>query len=752
VAGLALVFLVAHLRALPQTLEGVDSINFALAVQSFDVAGHQPDPPGDPLYVGLARVSTAAVGTLKPGWDRDRRAAVGLAIPGVVAGTLALWVLTAFWIAIGLSPVLACLAAMVAVASPLFWFTAARPLNDAPGLVAALAVATCLIAGLRQIRDGAAGTPRVWIAGAFGAGLIGGLQSQTMWLTGLLLAWAIGELLARRRVRGVAAVLGAAAAGLICWVVPLLIVGGGLRGYLLALGGQGTQDLAGVEMLATSPTWAMLKLSLGRTFVDAWQAGALANIVLSLAAVGAGWLAVRRRRVLAAIVLTFWPYLVFHLMFHGTGTIRYDLPLVIPVAGLAVVGLSLVRIRLATVAASVIALASLVVVQPRLEAHATLGAPAFRGFQEMRQALDAETVPPVLLMQPQVWSGVRRTIDWYRPVWAIGDQSFAGDQEWLAVERQLLTGAQAHVWFLTDPARTDVQFLDRRSRRRRGRYELSPGIRELVGGARLDGFAWWDIRTPFWMLGRGWAVTPEVRGTAAADRTGPELQPAVAYLRRQPGPTRVMIGGRDLADVDWPAARVTVQLDGRAIGEWETGPDRPSFLEWLDVPDTSGPGPYARLTVGTQSATGDRSAPLVALEQFDAAPDTDFIAAMGAGFYELGEDPRTGRFWRWMADRAELDVQGVFADARLTIGGESPLNYFGRPPVVIVRAGDREIGRFRPAGDFLETLNVPVSALVASGGRLSIETDLSFVPAERGYSQDKRRLGLRLFQVQLDRE
>ena len=115
-----------------------------------------------------------------------------------------------------------------------------------------------------------------------------------MWLTGPLLGWIVGELLLRRRVRDALVLAGAAAAGALLWAVPLVVVTGGLSRYLESLTWQGTQDFAAIEMLATSPTWRLLRASLSRTFVGPWQAAALANVVLLLAIVGTVRL-VRRR-------------------------------------------------------------------------------------------------------------------------------------------------------------------------------------------------------------------------------------------------------------------------------------------------------------------------------------------------------------------------------------------------------------------------------------------------------------------------
>src|SRR6185295_18991520 len=60
------------------------------------------------------------------------------------------------------------------VTSPLYWFTAARPLSDMPGLAAALAV--------QALTLGATTTHGLCVA-AFSAGLATGIRSQVAWLT-----------------------------------------------------------------------------------------------------------------------------------------------------------------------------------------------------------------------------------------------------------------------------------------------------------------------------------------------------------------------------------------------------------------------------------------------------------------------------------------------------------------------------------------------------------------------------------------
>ena len=75
---LALVFLAFQLFYLPASLEDLDSINFALGVRHFDVAEHQPHPPGYPLFILAAKGAHALMGS----------EAHALAAVSVVAGAL----------------------------------------------------------------------------------------------------------------------------------------------------------------------------------------------------------------------------------------------------------------------------------------------------------------------------------------------------------------------------------------------------------------------------------------------------------------------------------------------------------------------------------------------------------------------------------------------------------------------------------------------------------------------------------------
>src|SRR5438105_9078789 len=83
----AAVFLWFHLRYLPESLEDLDSINFALGVRQFDVARHQPHPPGYPVFILIAK----AVHAITPS------EATALALVSVVGGALGVFALAALF-------------------------------------------------------------------------------------------------------------------------------------------------------------------------------------------------------------------------------------------------------------------------------------------------------------------------------------------------------------------------------------------------------------------------------------------------------------------------------------------------------------------------------------------------------------------------------------------------------------------------------------------------------------------------------
>ncbi|HEY1276502.1 MAG TPA: DUF2723 domain-containing protein, partial [Thermoleophilaceae bacterium] len=351
---LLLIFFAAHIALLPRTLEDIDSINFALGVRDFDVARHQPHPPGYPVFIALAKVSTAAFRAAA----LDAPAARGLAIWSAVGGTLALPMLLLLLRSLERREHLAWWAACAIGAAPLYWSTALRPLSDMTGFVFATAAQALLVFAiadrLSPPRDralpasslslGFMSPARAVILAGLLAGLGLGVRSQTGVLTFplLLVVLVVAGRIIPTGAR--AAALAAAAVGVLCWGIPLIVASGGLSSYLHALGAQAGQDFSGVVMLWTHRTPRVAEYALLNSFVWPWGRR-VGFTVCVLAAVGSVRLLWRSPRAWLVLVVSFGPYAVFHLLFHETETVRYALPLLPPIVYLAMAAVDVQRLR-----------------------------------------------------------------------------------------------------------------------------------------------------------------------------------------------------------------------------------------------------------------------------------------------------------------------------------------------------------------------------------------------------------------------
>lgn len=737
----ALAFLGAHVWFFPRSLGDIDTINFALGVEHFDVRQHRPHPPGYPVFVAMGKASTAALEALAPSWDRTERAAVGLATWGVAAGSIGVWIFTRFWLMLGWTPMAAWAAAALALASPLFWFTAARPLTDVVALVAAVAVQCGLLRAWRGVGADAS-SARIVVAGAAAAGLLIGLRTQTMWLTGPLLLVVVARDVHAGAWREAGRLLGAALAGVLVWAIPLVWTSGGLDAYLGALFIQGADDFRAVPMLATTPDAVLLGERLVSTFVAPWRVEWLGETVTLLAAVGAIATARRNGRALAIVLVAFVPYLIFHLLFQDVDTVRYALPIVVPVAGLAVHALSLLPQRAVPVLRILLVCAALVVAFPGLRRYHSDVPPTFLAFKEAAEAAAGAEVEPLVVTH----DGMRRVADWFRPEWPSLPAQRPNERVWLRLVDHFRRGATGPAWFLADRRRSHAVLFDHRSRRVVKEYLRDPAVRHFIGQTRQDEVRWWELRQPGWMLGQGWALSPDLGAIAFADGREPHQKPASGFLRRAPGPHRLMVGGRCLACTS--DGELVVDIDGVTIARWPIRPREPWFLLWIDVPGErlAGDGPYASLAVRVEPATGG-VAPRVELAQFDFAPADQIMAALSDGWHEAEADTETGQTWRWSGERATMTVYGMASGARLLVAGASTLRDFERASIVTVRANGVVVRQFEARADFSETIALPASSVDPS--IVTIETDQAFVPAERGQSADRRRLGLRLSRVDI---
>jgi hypothetical protein len=751
IAALSLVFLAAHLPFLPPTLEDIDSINFALGVADFDVARHQPHPPGYPAFIALGKVSTSVLRAAGVPSPEPR----GLAIWSAISGAALVCLLYGLFCALGrvepglqTSPV-AWWATVIAVTSPLFWFTALRPLSDMTGLAAA-AGSQALIVSVMTGRD----RPRALTWGAFLAGFAIGIRSQTFLLTLPLLSLAVAlpglGLRARDRIAAVAAV----SIGVLAWGIPLIAASGGLASYAAALGSQAGEDFSGVVMLWTTPNPRVTLDALMYSFLWPWGHPLAGGLVVGLATIGAARMLWKVPRTLAFLLVGFVPYAIFHLLFHETITVRYALPLVLPIAYLAVWSLAWVGGAVTAAGAAALVVWSLVVTVPATIWYGRHSSPAFFALAEAArtEVREAPAGPRVIGLH----AVARRAVDWlemaresplasgFRGTSPLRVLKGRHGHEWLALVEQWRSDPTSRIAFVADPRRTDLALFDPVSRRNPSVYRWGFVEPPFVGGTRPGDSDLYALAPPGWMLDRGWALTAEVAGATAKDGLGPHRAPSVAWIRARADAATLMIGGRHLGSPDDQAVRVGVSLNAAPLDTFEAKPGFFFRLVALPAGSLAGAG-YIPLEVKSGAADGSNRIIPVGLEQFDLqSPGTPMIG-LRKGWQESEYDPRTTRSWRWAAEKAMLWVRPVGRDVTLTLSGESPLRYYDSAPAVAVSVGGREIARFNPSADFTQEIVLPADALAAADGHVAIVSDKFFVPAERDGSPDKRHLALRIY-------
>ena len=741
--ALAALFLIAHLASLPPTLEDVDSINFALGVRDFDPFKHQPHPPGYPVFIALGKLSHAV-------WPSE---AGSLSIWGAVFGALAVFPLLALFRSLEALDRTAAdadrqrraaLATVVVIASPLFWFTALRPLSDMPGLGLALAAQACLASAFVRRRRADSADPeaigesgRLIVAGALIAGLAIGVRTQTIWLTLPLLA----AVLLDRAGRGAAgALLGSAmtfSIGVLAWAIPLLVASGGPSRYRAALAGQATEQFTGLDIFLSNPTPRRMALGIIASLVGPWAAPPLGWIVVAVAIVGFTLLVWRAPVAAALLLVAYVPYSIFHLVVQESYS-RYALPIVPAVAYLAVRALSAAGLKTAAVAGTAIAVASLIVTLPAARAYSQNESPVYAAIADLQRHIAG--APGSVVGTHQRFARALETRD--LGVKVLPAPPMRESTELMAYWRN---GGRAPVWYLADPARGDLDLIDPLSRHIQSHYGWSFPREKFISGVRPDTLDLVSIESPpGWFAEGGWHLTPETLNIS--EQQG--RSEGIAYIRNRPDAALLVLGGESTQTAGGKPARVSVAIGDRVIDESDVAAGARFFKRiFLDPGTLAGDGAFTRLTVSYKGNDGRPER--VRLTQLMVASPQAVFSIEHAGWNESEYSDQMQRRWRWTTNRAEIFVNSAGRDLTLTLAGESPLKYFDTAPHVIVRAGGQVLARSEPSNDFEMKVNVPAAALAASDGILTIETDQFFVPHDRSGSPDRRTLGLRIFELNI---
>jgi hypothetical protein len=224
---LAALTVVSRLPYRARMLYNWDSVQFALALNEYDVVKHQPHPPGYILYVALGRLVNY--------WLHDPTAAyvvLAVAFSGLTTFVVYYVARTVYDRATALAS-----ASLLAV-SPLFWFYGSVGLTYAGEALFACVVAYFSFRALKGSETDA------WLAAGY-LGLAGGLRQSSLVL--LFPLWLGSTIIGVRRARAVLVGLLLIVTAVIAWFLPMVWITGGLARYVAA-----SLDLAETVVKPTS--------------------------------------------------------------------------------------------------------------------------------------------------------------------------------------------------------------------------------------------------------------------------------------------------------------------------------------------------------------------------------------------------------------------------------------------------------------------------------------------------------------------
>jgi 4-amino-4-deoxy-L-arabinose transferase-like glycosyltransferase len=290
-----------------------DSVQFALAVERYDLAAHQPHPPGYPLYVALLELGSALGAA--PGTSMVVLSVLASGV-GACCATLLAAELGGEETA-GIAARLSGLAAGVLfLATPVLWFYGELP------LVYAVEGGLAVFLAWLVWRAHRGGTALVLLALAYA--LSGGVRPSTaVLLAPLVLLGAVRALAGGRTSRRtIAAAGGAMVLGVLVWAVPLVVLAGGLGEYR-RIAGEHFGSLLPQTSILHGAGWPALRHNLEVLVKWTLQGALLALIIVLFAGLSGGAAALVRglsRVASRSLFYVLWiaPPLLFFALFHVT--------------------------------------------------------------------------------------------------------------------------------------------------------------------------------------------------------------------------------------------------------------------------------------------------------------------------------------------------------------------------------------------------------------------------------------------------
>jgi hypothetical protein len=708
---LALFVAGSRLFFLPPTLEDIDSVNFALALEEFDPTLHQPQPPGYPVLVAFARLAHAVFAEPE----------VALSVVSALSQVALVPVLYGFFRFFCASPLTALLATALTLANPVLWMSGVRPMSDSLGLLVTFGALTLLLSAPRS--------RLAFLSGALLAGVAPGARLQSVLLCGpaLVRSW-----LARRTGR-----IGAAFAlvvGTLLWLVPVAVASGGLVPYWSAFHAT-MSEAASWEPLLRDPSLNRIVRTLVLGFFSPWGSRALGSVVLALATVGLVACAKRKPEKLRVALLVFAPYVLLHLLVQNVQAVRYSVLYLPLVSWLAVEGLvslaSFVKSRrelaLATGTACLF-LASAAVALPALLSYGASPSPIYAALDEADRI--AAPRDGFLLTGHYLFSRYYpdrpEDLELLRP---------EPRRELSILHEYWRTGGVRKVLFLSDPARTDLSSLSSEAHVRRGTWSWPDRLSALLSGDRPARVELVELSPPLWFTGAGWLLSLE---SSRLDDLA-SFSERVAHLRPLDEPTFLLIAGEPLEPAD--PLTLEIGLDGDVLAE--TSAAAP-LLRGFRLPAHRG-RIWRNLVVRTKRDGVPEGAAL-ALRDLEYGPARTAGVVHGEGWFAPERDEEWSPF-RWVGPDARSLVHVPEDGTTMVLEGLAPTEYFGGD-VSVKLSVNGVVKLARNVGDEREfRLAVTLPRGGAPFQEVRIEASRSFVPDRFQRNGDRRELALRIYEV-----
>jgi 4-amino-4-deoxy-L-arabinose transferase-like glycosyltransferase len=199
--------LLGRLPLLTPRLAHWDAVNYALGLHDFNVASHQPHPPGSPYFIVLGRAALALT-------SDDNAALIAVSVLASVGAVLAeYWLVKLLW-----GPRAAAVAAVLLLTQPVFWGYGTM---GTPWTLLAFLSLLIAMACLAMVR----GNRRLVVPSALLVGVASGFRLDAAVFLAPLWIWSVWKAEPRWTKRALA--LAVVAVGLLVWFVPVVISSGG---------------------------------------------------------------------------------------------------------------------------------------------------------------------------------------------------------------------------------------------------------------------------------------------------------------------------------------------------------------------------------------------------------------------------------------------------------------------------------------------------------------------------------------------